>query len=164
MIISGNLEFASISFQVDLRYLSILCCTCFTKLLQVTSRVSLGRRFEEESSLETLTYSKSLSFALHFSEIIPYTFQLISQLQKGHKTYFIYLLCWLEIFCACTEIFHNFSWCFAAFSASFSLLILQGSVIYWRYMLHITLGRLLSLPFLSLGNISPFLSCSSIIF
>ena len=71
MIILGNLKFVSISFWVDLRYLSILWCVCFIKLLQVTSRVSLGRRFGEESFLETLTHSKNLFplpyiFCCHF--------------------------------------------------------------------------------------------------
>ena len=132
--------------------------------MQVISKASLGIVFGEESTLGVFKNSKSLSFIISFSAIISTYFSAHTLALERSTFQFLYYICWLEIFCAYTENFYHFYWCFAAFSASFCLLILQDSAIYWRYMLHITPGRLLSLPFLSLGNISPFLSCFSIDF
>jgi len=132
--------------------------------LQVTSRVSLGRRFGEESFLEALTHSKSL-FPLPYILCCHFIWFSANILVLERSLNIFYLSsCWLENFCVYTEIFHHFSWCFAAFSASFSLLILQGSVIFWKLRLHTTPRRPPSLLFLSLGNISPLLSHLYLIF
>ena len=124
--------------------------------MQVISIASLGIVFGEESTLGAFKNSKSLSFITSFfwTHSIHFSAHIIALERSIFQ--FLYSICWLEIFCACTEIFHNFSWCFAAFPAGFSLLVLQDSVTYWGYMLHTTPRRLLGLPFLSLGNISPF--------
>jgi hypothetical protein len=84
----------------------------------------------EESTLEAFKHSKSLSFAILFSAVIPTYFSADTLALDRSKIYFIYHICLLEIFCVYTENFYHFSWCFAALSASFCLLILQGSVKY----------------------------------
>ena len=93
VIILDNLGFASISFLVSLRYLSILWCVCSTKILQVTSRVSLGRRFEEESFLEILTYSK-ISFLCHtyFCCHFIWFSANILVLERSQNTFYLSLL------------------------------------------------------------------------
>ena len=126
MIILDNLRFASISFQVYLGYLSIVCCICFTKLLQVASRVSLGRRFEEESFLEALTYSKPISFAIHFSAVISCGFQLLFQYWKGHKIIFYKSYLLAGKFLCLHRNFPSLFGCFAAYISKVLLADITG--------------------------------------
>jgi hypothetical protein len=129
-----------------------------------SSRASLGLCLWR-SHLLRLTKTPYLPPLCHILLLIHLSLFFSSLLVLDRsKSYFINHICWLENFCVYTEISFHFLGVLQLISARFCLLIQQGSVISLKSLLHRAPGRLLGLPFSSLGNISPFLSYSYPIF
>ena len=126
--------------------------------MQVTSRVSLGIAFEEESTLKTFLHSKSLSFIIYFSAAIYIWFSADILVLERSQISFIYHICLLEFYVYTQKISVTFIGVFAAFPASFCLPFLQDSDIFWRCKLHTTPRRPSKQLFFGLGNISPLFS------
>ena len=122
MFMLNSLGFASISFQVDSRYLSIPCFTCFTKFLQVTSKVSFGIASKRILPLR-LSYTPYLFLVpFKFLHPFPYIFQLDYQSQRGQKSLlYIIFVCWK--FLCINKNFCDNIWCFCSISSKLLLAV-----------------------------------------